>query len=175
MLECLAIQTVVLDSIDALYDFAFVVFDQFAIQPYPHRFVRGIFVRLIPSLSFFLVDSLVIIACRIKHQVLAGILAYIFGHDCGVEHHAQQVLTHLHTIFGTLGGEPFLCTLRHKLVGGIMVMNTVGEPHTFEIHLKQPELLVLTVSVIGLIKGLTRTTDGEVILTILVKQDVASP
>ena len=100
------------------------------------------------------------------------------GHNLGVEHHGQYPLGNLHSVFPASGHEPLLGELRQELVLAVVMVNAVAEPHALHVTLKLIELLDpfgFGLLAFDFVQLLARTTDTQVIPSVLVEQDIASP
>ena len=176
MLQCLAVESVAFGFEDSLHDIAVPVLHQFAVQTDPEGLVRRVAVGGIPCFRFRLGDTLIVVAGRVEHQILAGILAHFLGHDRRVEHHRQNGFIVLHSGFPACLHKPLLAELRQELVLGIMMMDAIGEPDTFEIPLESLPLGRLTSGFrLPAIKSFQSSSDTEVVRAILIIEDVASP
>ena len=162
--------------IDALFNLTFGILDELGVEAYPQRFRAVVLMRVIPRLRLFLGHPLtVVVSGRTGYEVHAVLRSGTLGHDSGIEHDGQDRFVILHAGIGASRLEPFLTELRQELVFAVVVVNTIGEPHAFEIALEGCKLFVVRVVRIVEVQRLARTTDAEVIASVLVKENIASP
>ena len=174
MLQRLAVETAYF--IDALLYLACFILDQFGVQTDPERLGTVVLVRSIPCLSFGLRYPLaIVVAGGVEHQVHAVLCCRALGHDGRVEHDGQNSRVVGHARFLAGSHEPLLAELRQELVFAVMVVNTIGEPDALEITLEGGELVRILIIRIVHIQVLQRTTDTEIVASVLVKEDVTTP
>ena len=164
------------DFIDALLDLAVVVLHELGVQTDPFRFGAVIFVESVPFLRLRLCDAFaVVVAGGAENQIHTVLRGRALRHDSRIEHHRDDLLVIGDTGLATGVDEPLLGELRQELILGIMMVDTVGEPHALEVTLEGGELVRVLVIRIVEVERLQRTTDTKVVTAVLVKEDVASP
>ena len=186
MLQRLTVQTAYF--INALFYLTVLVLYQLAVQTNPQRFCTIVLMRRIPCFGLSLRHSFaVVVTCRTKNQIHTVLCSHSLRHHIRIEHHRQDRLVIFHAGFLTSSYKPILRKLRQELILAVMMMDTIGEPDALEILLKNIKGLSL-LSPKGrsslslgegwgevLVQCLARTTDTQVVTSVLVKQDVTSP
>ena len=72
------------------------------------------------------------------------------------------------------GSEKFGSKSRNELFAAIVMMNTIGEPYPFQIHLHIFKIRCCFISLIVCIYCFEHPTDSQIIFSILVKQNIPS-
>ena len=175
MLQRLAVQPS--NLIHALDNLAFVVLDELRVQSNPQRLFGVVLMRCVPRLGFGLRHTLaVVVAGRVGYQIHTVLCGHSFWHNLGIEHHGQNSFVVLHSGFLAGSDEPLLAELRQELVLAVVMMNTVAEPHAFQIPLESRPILVGALHfVLVEVQLLARTTNAQVIPSVLVKQYIPTP
>jgi len=170
-----------------LFLYLSVFLHQTAIHTEHHR--HGIVRILHLAIEFFgflLSHAIVIIGCRCQYKVLTIGLVDTLGHELRIENYredflaefvqglsfCQRKLLGIHTFQRRL--QEFRRKARHKLVGCIMMVNTVREPYTLEVGFHIHEVSIGTVSLIIGINRFEHLTDNQIVLAVLVEQDVTA-
>ena len=141
MLQCLTVETTYF--VGALHDLTLLVLYELGVETDPQRFGTIVLMRRIPCFGFGLGHTLtVIVSGRVGHEIDTVLCRHTFGHDSRIEHNRQDGFVVLDTGFLAGFNEPCLVKLRQELIFRIVMVNTVGEPDTFEIFLKERPLAV---------------------------------
>ena len=174
MLQRLTVQTAYF--INALFYLTVLVLYQLAVQTNPQRFCTIVLMRRIPCFGLSLRHSFaVVVTCRTKNQIHTVLCSHSLRHHIRIEHHRQDRLVIFHAGFLTSSYKPILRKLRQELILAVMMMDTIGEPDALEILLKNIKLCRTLLVRIVEIQCLARTTDTQVVTSVLVKQDITSP
>ena len=160
--------------------------DQFAVQaPRNGRRIVRIHPLGIEPLDLFLRDPLVVVVGRRDDQVLALGLVDPLGHHGRIENHRLD-LSHdlLHRaevgrkiLSGSRGDQLVEISFRKlgmELVGRIVMVNAVGEPHFLEVLLEPLERLARPVARVPPVNRFERAAYAQIVPAVLVEQDVAA-
>ena len=164
-----------------------VFFYQATVQSVRNRcFVFRVFHITIKTFCLFLRHSIVIVTSRGQYKIFAIRLVYPLRHNCRIENHREQLGTELigslpflqrkqlgiqteHGLF-----QEFLWEVRHKFLRTIVMMNTIGEPYPFQVHLHVFKIRRRFIPLIVCIYCFEHPTDSQIIFSILVKQNIPS-
>ena len=174
MLQRFAIETAYF--INALFNLTLLVLHQLAIQTDPQRFRTVVLMRRIPCFGLSLRHTFaVVVSSRTCYQVHTVLCGHSLRHHVRIEHHRQNSGVVFHSGILTSSYKPILRKLRQELILAVMMMDTIGEPDALEILLKDLKLCRTLLVRIVEIQCLARTTDTQVVTSVLVKQDITSP
>ena len=166
-----------------LADRSVLILHELRIQSVGDRFGIGrIGHATVELFHFGLCHAFVIVVGGSGHQILTFSLIELSLIKFGVEnrladHSPQRIELVAELLDGDRLGnreEILLRKFGYELVVGIVVMNSVGEPHFFEVFLQRFPFGRRTVTVVILINHLQRAAHGKVVFEILVEHDVAA-
>ena len=166
-----------------LADRSVLILHELRIQSVGDRFGIGrIGHATVELFHFGLRHAFVIVVGGSRHQILTFGLIELGLIEFGIEnrladHSPQRIELIAELLDGDRLGnreEILLRKFGYELVVGIVVMNSVGEPHFFEVLLQRFPFGRRPVTVVILINHLQRAAHGKVVFEILVEHDVAA-
>ena len=171
---------------DQLLYFA-VLFHQRRVQSERWRRILSQFVFLhfiVEGFGFCLSDTLIEMTGRCMYQVFTVSLVHPFGKNLRIKHHREEFIAHFieslpcperqSTSIHLL--KLFTKIVRrkagHHLLAAIVMIDAVGEPDTFQIHLHGTKLFCVVVYVPVRKNNLHHLTNPEVVLSKLIECDI---